>query len=85
MGFSDKYLRHSRLVGSMADALGVDLDEKQMRAELAPEALDIAIHRCTGCDDPKGCQRWLNDQTEENIANAPPAYCRNTKFFELLS
>lgn len=78
-----KFTRHSQLVTRMADAIGVDLEEKQMRAELAPEALDGAVHRCMGCDDPNGCQRWMDSQ--EQRAPAPPSYCKNIEFFKLLS
>ena len=83
MDYPGKFTRHERLVGQMADVLGIDLEEKQMRAELAPEALDGAIHRCQGCDDPSGCQRWLDAQV--GVAEETPSYCRSEEFFKLLS
>lgn len=83
MDYPRNYTRHARLVGQMAEALGVDIEEKVMRSELAPEALDGAIGRCQGCSDPSDCREWLASNTDGAVT--PPSYCRNTEFFRLLS
>ena len=66
--------RHSRLVGRMADALDVDLEEKMMRGEMRPEEMRSAVLRCVGCSDPGDCTAKLDDGL---IADEAPVYCRN--------
>ena len=74
--------RHAELMERMANALGLDLDEKIMEGQLDIETLDDAVLRCTGCTDPDGCDHWLNAQ--QGIAPAAPGTCRNMTLFEML-
>ena len=65
---------HAALMGRMAQTLGVDLDEAELRGALPPEMRDDMVLACTGCADPMGCRKWLaaNDK-----ADRAPGYCRN--------
>ena len=65
---------HEDLMGRMARTLGADLDEAELRGELAPEVRTEMLLCCTGCSDPGGCKHWLDDHAE---AVAAPDYCRN--------
>ncbi|MGP1358486.1 DUF6455 family protein [Roseicyclus sp.] len=71
----DKTLKtHEALMDRMARTLGADLDEAELRGELAPEIRHAMLLSCTGCSDPAGCAHWLD--THER-AEAAPGYCRN--------
>lgn len=74
--------RHIELMERMADALGLDLDEKIMEGQLDIETLDDAVLRCTGCADPAACEHWLGAQ--EGIAPTTPDTCRNMALFDML-
>ena len=82
MEWRNKHDRHAVLVDRMAEKLGIDLEEKQLRAELSPEALEGAVVRCMGCDDPVGCDRWVSEDNEK--ASETPGYCRNSDFLKSL-
>ena len=83
MSIFSKYNRHAGLAGRMADALGVDIDEKLQRGELRPEDLRNTVQRCMGCDDPADCEHWLD--ANKDGADETPSYCRNKALFEELS
>jgi hypothetical protein len=71
----DKTLKaHEDLMGRMARTLGADLDEAELRGDLAPEMREAMLLSCTGCSDPSACRHWLD--THE-AAEAAPGYCRN--------
>jgi hypothetical protein len=71
----DKTLKdHETLMGRMAQTLGADLDEAELRGELPPEERFSMLLSCTGCAEPEGCQKWLD---EHPSAEAAPGYCRN--------
>ena len=74
------YKRHADLVDRMANALGIDLEEKIMRGKLQIDTLGEAVLRCTGCADPCGCEQWLGAQA--TVADAAPAGCRNAELFD---
>jgi len=65
---------HENLMGRMARTLGADLDEAELRGDLAPEERGEMLNCCTGCSDPGGCKHWLD--THET-AEAAPDFCRN--------
>ena len=65
---------HEALMNRMADTLGADLDELELRGGLPPEERSEMVNSCTACTDPTGCGHWL-DETE--TAEHPPGYCRN--------
>lgn len=71
----NKTLReHDALMGRMAQTLGADLDEAELRGVLPPEMRQDMLMACTGCSDPAGCKRWLD---EHDSARSAPGYCRN--------
>lgn len=76
------YKRHADLVDRMANALGLDLEEKIMEGKLQIDTLGDAVLRCTGCTDPTACEGWL--ATVEGVAPEAPGMCRNVDLFELL-
>lgn len=77
-----KIKRHAALVDNMADALGVDLEEKMMEGLLAPDELADAVLRCTSCTSPEDCEHWLETRTA--TADETPDYCRNAQLFHEL-
>jgi hypothetical protein len=66
--------QHGALMNRMAETLGVDLDEAELRGALAPEQREEMLLACTGCADPTGCAHWL---ARTRNADAAPDYCRN--------
>lgn len=71
---------HRALVNGMADKLGLDLDELELRGELAPEFREELVDRCIGCSDMPGCKNWLAEfATPQPQA---PEYCRNWQTFD---
>ncbi len=65
---------HEELMTRMAQVVGADLDEAELRGDLTPEMRDDMVLSCTGCTSPGDCARFL-DATE--TAEATPEYCRN--------
>jgi hypothetical protein len=58
----DKTLKeHENLMNRMARTLGADLDEAELRGDLPPEERFTMLLSCTGCSDPEGCQKWLDE------------------------
>lgn len=66
--------QHETLMGKMANSLGADLDEAELRGDLAPEDRTDMLMACTGCPDPAACKEWL---LSHGSAEDAPAYCRN--------
>jgi len=65
---------HRKLMDQMADRLGRDLDEAELRGDLAPGARDAMILSCTNCASPEECRKWL---ATHDSADEAPEYCRN--------
>lgn len=65
---------HSRLMDGMADRLGADLDEAELRGEITPEAREDMVLSCTNCTSPEACREWL---ASHDSADDAPGYCRN--------
>lgn len=65
---------HELLMGQMADRLGVDLDEAELRGDLPPEQRSDMVLSCTNCTSPEDCSKWL---ASHDTAEDAPAYCRN--------
>lgn len=76
------YKRHATLVDRMANALGIDIEEKMMAGMLQIDSLGEAVLDCTGCSNPDGCSHWLDMQTAK--AEATPGMCRNADLFAAL-
>jgi len=72
---------HEILVSRMAETVGVDLDEAELRGAITPEFRDEMVLACTGCADANGCDRWLGENAK---ADATPSYCRNADVFAAL-
>lgn len=65
---------HEQLMGKMADRLGVDLDEAELRGDLPPDTRHDMVLSCTACTSPGACRQWL---AGHDTADDAPAYCRN--------
>ena len=65
---------HAHLMDQMADRLGVDLDEAELRGDLPPETRDAMLLSCTNCTSPEDCAHWLDGHAASDEA---PDYCRN--------
>lgn len=65
---------HEKLMGQMADRLGVDLDEAELRGDLPPGERSDMVLSCTNCTSPEACSQWLEGHEKAEDA---PAYCRN--------
>jgi len=65
---------HTRLMGQMADRLGADLDEAELRGALTPSDRDDMVLSCTSCTSPDACRAWLDSHDH---ASEAPGYCRN--------
>lgn len=74
-----KRARHSLLMGRMAEALGVDLEEAAMRGRFDEAASQRAVARCTGCEGGADCPNWL--EAHQTGAAETPTYCRNRALF----
>jgi Family of unknown function (DUF6455) len=66
--------KHKKLMDQMADRLGSDLDEAELRGELAPGARNAMVLSCTNCASPEECQKWL---AAHDSADQAPEFCRN--------
>lgn len=71
-----KLERHVALMNRMSGALGTDLAVAVADGRLSPEALRLAMLRCTACDAPAACAAWLASRGG-HAGGAAPAYCRN--------
>lgn len=74
--------RHAALVDRMANAVGVDLEEKLMQGMLEVDTISDAVLNCTGCSSPGDCELWLDAHAAG--ADAPPSICRNIEIFDRL-
>ncbi|SPF81166.1 DUF6455 family protein [Pseudoprimorskyibacter insulae] len=72
--------RHAALVDSMANTLGIDLQEQALRGNLPISEIEDAVLRCTGCTQPDACEHWL--ATRSGVEPETPSYCRNSDLFE---
>ncbi|SFE52068.1 DUF6455 family protein [Roseivivax sediminis] len=80
----DVLKRHASLVDRMSDAMGVDLQEAALRGDVSVPEIDDAVLTCTACSQPFACESWLARRVG-SVADAPPAYCRNTELFARLA
>lgn len=73
----EKLKRHAGLMDRMAEAQGLDLEEQMLRGRLDFGALEDAVLRCAGCENPDDCARKL----DAGVSGGTPGYCRNTALF----
>ncbi|MFT7253868.1 MAG: hypothetical protein ACI81Q_001285 [Paracoccaceae bacterium] len=66
---------HRALFTQMAETLGIDLTEAEMRGNLSSEDREGLVMHCTGCRAPGACKAWLELNPE---ADEPPSFCRNS-------
>jgi hypothetical protein len=76
-----KRAEHTRLVLTMADRQGFDLQEMIIRAEFTEDQLELAVDRCVGCTRSHTCKSLL--ATSEPVLKLPD-YCRNGDAFDAL-
>jgi len=84
MQSQNTFKRHAGLVDRMANALGLDLEEKALRGDLPVDEIGDAVLRCTGCTNPDACESWLGAHADGG-ASEPPGYCRNATLFAELA
>jgi len=78
MSYSEKLSKHAALVDRMADRLGIDLTEAELRAHLSGDEIVALTQRCTACTDPERCARLLDGTVKLEGA---PDFCRNREKF----
>lgn len=71
----ERFDRHARLMNSMADALGHDLETEMLAGRLSPEKYREKVFRCVGCGNAEGCARLL--EAANGFLDEAPSYCRN--------
>ncbi len=74
--------RHADLVDRMANAVGVDLEEKAMQGQIDFDGISDAVLNCVGCTAVDACEHWLALTVSE--ADSAPALCRNNELFATL-
>lgn len=72
MSTMERFQSHERLMTRLADANGVDFDLKLQTGEVTPDFYNDAVLKCTGCSDPDGCRRHLQEGR-----SGIPSFCRN--------
>ena len=73
---------HADLVDRMANAVGVDLEEKIMQGKIDFDGISDAVLNCVGCTGVPACENWLAAHAAG--AETPPEMCRNRDLFALL-
>ncbi|MHA6264998.1 DUF6455 family protein [Arenibacterium sp. CAU 1754] len=66
--------RHAALLDNMASALGIDLEQATLSAQLPFDQVADAVLRCTGCSAPDHCAHSLD---QGGARTSAPGYCRN--------
>lgn len=81
MSYDSNRETHTRLVLSMADRQGLDLQEMILRADVSEHQFDEAVDRCVGCTQTEACKCLLDSAGPTlNL----PEYCRNGDLFTSL-
>lgn len=78
----DQLKKHADLFCRMGEAVGVDLQERAIRGDLAFDEIAEGVLRCTRCGQPGACQSWL--AKSEGTATSTPDYCRNGDLLDFL-
>jgi hypothetical protein len=73
--------RHAALVDTMAQALGVDLQEAALEGVVSVDQLSDAVLRCTDCGQIGACDSWLDTRKTGVPEPRTPNYCRNAGLF----
>ncbi len=81
--FFQRFDRHSRLMNSMADALGTDLEVEVLSGRLAAGDYRERLMRCVSCRNAQACARLL--ETAEGFLEEAPDYCRNKASLDAMS
>ncbi len=80
MSTLQRFRDHERLVSSMADTNGVDLDLKMQTGDVTPSFYEDAVLNCVGCSDLEGCRAHVREGRP-----GYPSFCRNRDALERLS
>lgn len=78
----ETYERHSELLQSMADTIGVDLGKAMLRHDMQNFPYRDLVFRCSRCSEVEACEAWLSDY--KGAVSETPAYCRNKAILERL-
>jgi len=77
--------KHAALVDRMANALGIDLEQKAMEGQIDFDQISDAVMSCSGCSNPEECSHWLDAQDVQDVqAKTTPDICRNAEVFARL-
>jgi hypothetical protein len=74
--------KHAALVDRMANALGIDLEQKAMEGQIDFDQISDAVMACSGCSNPEDCTHWLDAQ--QGQTDTTPDICRNAELFARL-
>ncbi|AFO92126.1 hypothetical protein D1822_11950 [Phaeobacter inhibens] len=74
---------HATLFDSMAETVGLDLQEEAISGRLRFDEISEAVLRCTRCGGVSACRKWL-DKGLRPGAEAPD-FCRNRDLLAYLN
>ncbi|MFK7753418.1 MAG: DUF6455 family protein [Sedimentitalea sp.] len=76
MHTQSKLKHHADLFDTMAETLGIDLQEATLTGQLSMDDLADGVVQCANCSDPGYCAKWLG--AAAGAGDATPSYCRNS-------
>lgn len=80
--FFQRFDRHAKLMCSMADALGHDLQAEMLAGRISPEKYREKVLRCVNCRKAEACERLL--VAAQGFLEEAPDYCRNKDALEAM-
>lgn len=75
-----KLKRHAEILDTMADTLGIDLQEAAICGAFPMGDISDAVLRCADCPNPGHCVQWLENHPDG--AQVTPEYCRNQEVLQ---
>jgi hypothetical protein len=83
MAIFDKFDEHNRLMGRMADRLGVDLGDALVDGRLGEPDLRRMMFSCLACREPGACRQFLDDKEADTVV--APGFCNNREVMNRLA
>ena len=74
---------HIWRVRRMARATGLDVAKAQDTGALDQSAWSDMLHLCRSCPDPAACDRWLSQQGDAPVDQAPELCPQHRRFDKL--